>query len=113
MGDASDSRKLAHPIPHLVSSPGGHQLVVHGKPFLILGAELQNSSFSCPQFMQSVWPTLKGHNVNTALANVSWEAIEPLEGVFDFSRLDEVILDARNHEIRLILLWFGAFKNGR
>lgn len=51
-------------------------------------------------------------NVNTVLANVAWEAIEPQEGVFDFSLFDKLLRDARQHGLRLILLWFGAFKNG-
>lgn len=63
--------------------------------------------------MRDVWPKLKEQNVNTVLANASWDAIEPAEGCFDFSRLDQVIYDARRHGLHLILLWFGSFKNGR
>ena len=86
--------------------------MVHGKPFLILGAELQNSSASCPEYMAEVWPRLKNANINTVLANVTWEAIESKEGVFNFEKLDQIVLAARRHGIHLILLWFGAFKNG-
>lgn len=99
-------------IPYLDSSSGGHQLIVRGQPFLILGAELQNSSSSCPAYMRSIWSILKSHNVNTVLLSVGWETIEPQEGTFDFTKLDEIIFDARQHELHLILLWFGAFKNG-
>lgn len=112
MGEISTITTSAVSIPRLESCPGGQRLLVQDKPFLILGAELQNSSFSCPQYMNSVWGLLKKFNVNTVLANVTWEAIEPQEGVFDFSRLDELVLDARRHGLHLILLWFGAFKNG-
>ena len=62
--------------------------------------------------MKNVWPVLKDSNVNTVLANVTWEDIEPEEGTFDFTRLDQGILDARRHGLHLVLLWFGAFKNG-
>lgn len=113
MGDISMQAARLHSKPHLRAIPAGHELVVDDRQFLILGAELQNSSFSCPQFMQSVWPKLQHFNVNTVLANVSWEAIEPQEGVFDFYALDRCISDARKNGLRLILLWFGAFKNGK
>lgn len=113
MGDISLAKPLLESRPHLSSYTGNHQLIVNGEPFLILGAELQNSSFSCPEYMQAVWPKLKAFNVNTVLANISWEMIEPEEGVFDFTRLDKVVYDARTHGIHIILLWFGAFKNGK
>lgn len=110
MGEISED----HPglIPHLRTFSNRHQLYVHGKPFLIRGAELQNSTFSCSEYMEPVWPRLKSHRVNTVLANVSWEDIEPREGEFDFAELDRNILAARKHDLHLVLLWFGAFKNG-
>jgi beta-galactosidase GanA len=112
MGDISTEDISVPLVPSLRDTTRGHQLIVHGKPFLLLPAELQNSSFSCPEFMQQVWPKLKESSVNTVLASVSWEDIEPQEKVFDFNRLDQTILDARAHGFHLILLWFGAFKNG-
>lgn len=100
-------------IPRLERSEhGGTTLLIHGKPFLMLAAELQNSSFSSREFMSSIWPELRDSNINTVLAPVTWETLEPREGVFDFSELDEAVCDARKHGMRLILLWFGAFKNG-
>ncbi|KAI1371365.1 glycoside hydrolase superfamily [Hypoxylon crocopeplum] len=99
-------------IPHLVRVRTTKQLVVHGKPFLMLPAELQNSSLTCAEYMDSVWEEMKDTNVNTLLGCVTWEMIEPVEGQFDFSELDKVILGARNHGLHLILLWFGSFKNG-
>ena len=99
-------------IPHLIATETSKQLVVNGKPFLMLGAELQNSSLSNAKYMDTVWPKLKDANINTILGSVSWESIEPVEGQFDFDELDEVILTARQHGLHLVLLWFGSFKNG-
>jgi hypothetical protein len=51
-------------------------------------------------------------NLNTVLAAVSWDLTEPEEGKFDFSLVDGIIQAARRHHLRLVLLWFGSWKNG-
>ncbi|KAI7493128.1 glycoside hydrolase [Hortaea werneckii] len=100
------------PITHLRATEVSKQLIVDGEPFLVLGGELQNSSFSSHEYMNEVWPRLKGANYNTIFAAVSWEQIEPVESEYDFQELDRVITAAREHGLRLVLLWFGSFKNG-
>lgn len=62
--------------------------------------------------MRTKWQKLKDMHINTILGSVSWEQIEPGEGKFDFEELDAVIHDARTFGIRLVVLWFGSFKNG-
>jgi len=94
-------------IPHLE----GGRLIVDGKPFLLLGGELGNSSASSREWLRSHWQRLRGMHLNTVLAPVSWELIEPEEGRFDFSTVDWLIEDARASDLRLVLLWFGAWKN--
>jgi hypothetical protein len=87
------------------------QLIVDGKPFLALAGELMNSSATGLDYMKSVWPDLAKAKLNTLLPGVSWNQIEPQEGKFDFTVLDGVIRDARSHNMRLVLLWFGSWKN--
>ncbi|KAK2043709.1 glycoside hydrolase [Colletotrichum somersetense] len=99
-------------LPHLRRSNGNTQLIVKGKPFLMLPAELHNSSMSSARFMSEVWPLMKANHINTLLGAVAWEAIEPAEGQFDFSELDSVLAGAREHDMHLVLLWFGTYKNG-
>jgi beta-galactosidase GanA len=99
-------------IPCLRRTANSSQLSVDGKPFLILGGELQNSSASSSEYMSEVWDNLAATSFNTILASVSWEQIEPHEGVFDFVQLDRLLVGARQHGLRLVLLWFGSFKNG-
>ncbi|OJJ42716.1 hypothetical protein ASPZODRAFT_76392 [Penicilliopsis zonata CBS 506.65] len=99
-------------IPHLRPTETGKQLIVHGKPFLCLGGELHNSSLTSADYMDTVWQDLVDTNFNTILGCVTWEMIERVEGKFDFSELDKVILGARKHGLHLVLLWFGSFKNG-
>jgi beta-galactosidase GanA len=86
-------------------------LIVDGEPFLVLGGELANSSASHREFLAPEWERLAAMNLNTVLAPVSWELIEPEEGQFDFSTVDWLVEDARAHDMRLVLLWFGTWKN--
>ncbi|RME71419.1 MAG: glycoside hydrolase family 42 [Verrucomicrobia bacterium] len=88
------------------------QLIVDDRPFLILGGELHNSSASCLRYMAPVWERLRRLHLNTVLAPVTWEQLEPAEGCFDFALVDGLIQQARRHGLRLILLWFGTWKNG-
>lgn len=87
------------------------ELIIGGKPFLIRGGELANSSASNLEYMQSIWPTLDQMNLNTILAPVYWELIEPVEGKFDFKLVDGIINQAREHQVKLVFLWFGSWKN--
>ncbi|MBE6929392.1 MAG: hypothetical protein E7463_03840 [Ruminococcaceae bacterium] len=88
-------------------------LYVDGKPFVALGGELHNSASSSTVWMrEKVWPSLRPLHVNSVIATVSWEQIEPEEGVFDFTELDDLIADAGKEGVRLTLIWFGLWKNG-
>lgn len=89
----------------------GQTLQVEGKPFLILGGELGNSSASDRAWLKPHWARLKAMGLNTVLVPISWELVEPQEGKFDFSTLDWLVEDARANGLRLGLLWFGAWKN--
>ena len=95
----------------LVKAGSTRQLVVDGKPFLILGGELGNSSASSAAYMREHWPRLEAMNLNTVLAPVYWELLEPAEGRFDWSSLDTMLADARASDLKLVLLWFGTWKN--
>lgn len=102
-----------NPLPHLRRQENGSvQLIVKGKPFLMLSGELHNSSLSSAKFMSEVWPPMKAQSINTLLGAITWEAIEPKEGHFDFRELDLVLAGAREHDMHLVLLWFGTYKNG-
>jgi len=99
-------------IPHLQRQGTATQLVVDGQPFLILGGELHNSSSSSLAYMEPIWKSMVDLHFNTVLAGVSWELIEPEEGRFDFGLVDGLIEGARRHNLRLVFLWFGSWKNG-
>jgi len=102
---------FAADIPHLQKQGTATQLIVDGKPFLVLAGELHNSSATSLEYMKPVWARLAEAKLNTVLAGVSWNQIEPQEAQFDFSAVDGVIQGARSHNLRLVLLWFGSWKN--
>lgn len=106
-----NAQSITNVPPYLRKDDHSIQLIVNGKPFIITGGELGNSSASSTEYMQPVWPKLKKMNLNTVLAPVYWELIEPVEGKFDFKLLDELVRDARSNNMKLILLWFGTWKN--
>ena len=99
-------------IPHLRRQGTATQLIVEGKPFVMLAGELHNSSASGTAYMQGMWPHLRELGLNTVIAPASWELVEPEEGRFDFGCVDAMVDLARKHGQRLVLLWFGSWKNG-
>ena len=100
----------ARPIPHLVQKDGRHALIVDGQPYTMLGAQAHNSS-NYPAALDKVWSAVKDAHANTLEIPVAWEQLEPTEGKYDFSYVDTLVAQARRHKVRLVLLWFGTWKN--
>jgi beta-galactosidase GanA len=98
--------------PHLAKRGQATQLIVDGKPYLLLGAEIHNSSSSSLDYMEQEWPRLAAMGLNTVLTPVSWELIEPVQGKFDFTLVDGLLAAARKQHLRLVLLWLASWKNG-
>ncbi len=98
-------------LPHIQMVNGTGQLIVNGRPFLILGGELGNSSAGTAAQADAIIPRLAAMHVNTVLMPVAWEQLEPKEDNFDFSILDHWMEIARAHKVHLALLWFGSWKN--
>ena len=98
-------------LPHLRFAHGTAQLIVHGRPFLIRGGELENSTAGTAAAANTVLPALARRQFNTVLMPVVWDEIEPVEGRFDFSVLDHWMTVARRTHLHLVLLWFGSWKN--
>ncbi|MGD0812050.1 MAG: DUF5597 domain-containing protein [Verrucomicrobiota bacterium] len=98
-------------LPQVVNDAGHHALIVDGSPFLILGAQCHNSS-AWPGILPKVWPAIDYLHANTLEIPVYWEQFEPEQGKFDASIVDLILKQAREHNVRLVLLWFGTWKNG-
>src|SRR3954466_6380782 len=86
------------PLPRLETRAGRHALIVDGRPFLMLGAQVNNSS-NYPAMLPHVWPTIEALHANTVEVPIAWEQVEPIEGRFDFSFLDTLLRQAREHDV--------------
>jgi beta-galactosidase GanA len=107
---AAAAGDVAVELPRLVREGGRYGLLVDGKPYLILGAQVNNSS-GWVSMLPKVWPAIELIHANTVQVPMAWEQIEPRQGQFDFSFLDTLLGQAREHQVRLILLWFATWKN--
>jgi hypothetical protein len=99
------------PLPRLVRKDGRFALFVDDAPYLMLGAQVHNSS-TWPATLPKVWPAMEYLSVNTVEIPVYWEQFEPQQGQYDYTVLDTLLKEARQHRVRLVLLWFGTWKNG-
>ena len=78
---------------------------------IILGGELSNSAVTSVEDINEVMPRMRALGLNTVLVPAYWEFLEPTEGKFDFKLIDCTIQQARDHQLKVIFLWFGAWKN--
>src|SRR4051794_18244423 len=101
----------AAPLPQIARQGNKYSLLVEGKPYLILGAQVNNSS-GWPSQFENVLPGAAALHLNTIEVPVYWEDVEPQEGQFRFDTFDRILELAREHQFRLVLLWFGTWKNG-
>jgi hypothetical protein len=102
---------LAAQAPKLVAKDGRWALLVDGQPYLILGGQIHNSS-AWPSELPAVWKSLSELHANTVEAPVYWEQIEPQPGKFNWDNVEAVVNGAREHNLHVVLLWFGTWKNG-
>jgi hypothetical protein len=61
----------AQSIAHLEQHGTTKQLVVDGKPFLVLGGELANKASSRTDYVKPVWPRLARMHLNTVPTGMS------------------------------------------
>jgi hypothetical protein len=108
---SAGARAQQSDIPQLVREQGHTDLLVDGKPFLMLGGQAQNSSASNLDDIEVVYRALNAVHANTAEIPLSWNLLEPEQGKFDMHLVDGAIEGARRHHLKLVFLWFGTVKN--
>jgi hypothetical protein len=110
-GLALQAQVAGHPVPSLVQKDGRYALLVDGAPYLMLGAQSNNSS-DWPATLPEVWSAIEYLHANTLETPIYWEQFEPRPGQYDTSAVDNILAQARAHHVHLVLLWFGTWKNG-
>ena len=113
---------FASPKPAAASPPGGiprlektnaaTRLVAGGQPLVMLSGELRNSTSSSLDYMKGVWPKMTALNLNTVIASISRELVEPVEGKFDFALAGGLIEGAREHNLKPTGTWSEVFGEG-
>ena len=98
-------------IPKIIEKNGRHALLVDGQPFFMLGGQAHNSS-GWPGMLPQVWSAVEAMHANTLEVPIYWEQIEAQPGKFDFSLVDTLLKQGRDHKVHLVLLWFATWKNG-
>lgn len=83
------------------------------KPFFPIGGQCHNSSSQSSKQLEVFWKALTHLRANTAELPVYWNLLEPEEGKFDFTQTDQILAGAREHGVKLIVLWFATWKNGK
>jgi hypothetical protein len=118
---ASIALAQSKPIPRIVKEGAKYTFLVDGKPFIMLGGQVDNFNSWWPTYhtidplqdeIAKVLPGFKAYHANTIEFPVHWGLIEPKEGEFDFAGFDQVVRDVRAHGLRAIPLWFGTWKAG-
>ncbi len=87
------------------------RLIVDGAPYIIIGGETGNSMGSSAVDVKECLDRAKAQGYNTVLFPVSWELIEPQKGSFDFTTVDDIVSQASADGLKVVFLWFGAWKN--
>jgi hypothetical protein len=105
------SAASAAEAPRLVQKEGRYAVLVDGKPFLILGGQIHNSS-AWPSELPQVWKSMEALHANTIEVPIYWEQLEAEPARFDYTNVDAIVNGAREHHLRAVLLWFGTWKNG-
>ena len=107
---AAFSQAKAASVPHIVQKDGRFALFVDDAPFLVMGIEDLTLGDWPPR--PAIWPALQYMGVNTVEIPVYWEDFEPQPGHYDYNVIDRLLAAARQHNVRLVPLWFGTYKNG-
>jgi len=84
---------------------------VDGKPFFSVGGQVHNASSDRLANLDWAFRAVKAIDGNTLSIPLYWYKIEPQEGVYDMTQVNEILERCHNEGIKLVFLWFGMSKN--
>jgi len=99
--------------PHLKHDGKSIKLIVDDKPMLLISGELRNSASSTLPYAGLALDRCKKLGLNSVIATISWEEFEPTEGTYDYTLIDGLIKQAKSRDLKLVIIWFASFKNGK
>ena len=91
----SFSGTLTHAQTSLRQHGSATQLLVDGKPFLMLGVETTNKLLDDPSdlpYLDENLAMYKAAGVNTVLIPITWKSLEPVEDEYDYTMIDALIV---------------------
>ena len=88
------------------------RLYVDGVPYFMVSVQLDCDSCFTPRRIGELFHAAADLHCNTVAAPLYWRAVEPQEGKLDFSILSAMLEAAEREGLRMVLLWFGSYKNG-
>lgn len=100
-------------LPRLVHHETGYSFEIDGQKTVLLGGQIHNSSSSSIESIDSSFAKVASLNYDFVISPISWKQFETTEGKFDFSLLQYQIRKAESLKLKLVLIWFGAFKNAK
>lgn len=100
-------------LPYLRKTNGRSELMVNGKPFIILGFQWSCDLSSDEAYVESYLPYAREMGCNTVVIPVYWRDVEPSPGNYRLEDLRKRIFACRENGLKMGVLWFGAYKNAQ
>ncbi|MDE7015111.1 MAG: beta-galactosidase, partial [Kineothrix sp.] len=96
----------------LVKKENRELLYVDGQPFLILSFQLDcDSCYDC-NTIHTLMKNAKKMGCTGISLLLYWRLVEPEEGKYRMDILRSMIDSAEELDLRIVLVWFGSYKNG-
>ncbi len=104
--------------PRVRETAGRRVLYVDGWPHVVLAVEIPWTELIYGRYPETLgaydylYPAARALGLNAIKVPVKWSMVEPEEGRYDFAYVDHARRLAEEHDLRLVLGWFGHYASG-